>query len=277
MSLHGTLSMAILSGKGGVGKSNVALNLAHALNRRNNGRVLLMDCDLGLASLDVLMGVRTDNTLEDLLHSERPANDIAIPLRRSDGAEGPFFIPAASGDYTLGTSSGALHSLFIEKLGPFASGFDYLIMDVGAGISPPVQSFASMAALRIVVVTPEPTSLTDAYALMKIMSASHGIRDFFVLVNQAGSMEEENLAFSRIMAACDRFLGFRPLRLGAIRLDNAMPQAVLHQTPLLDHAPHSGAAEDFRVLAARLDTLRATIGARLTPGEPFRPPVSISL
>ncbi|MDL2272138.1 P-loop NTPase [Desulfovibrio sp. OttesenSCG-928-I05] len=276
MTVANTLSMAILSGKGGVGKSNVALNLAHALNR-HDGRVLLVDCDLGLASLDVLMGVQTGDTLEQLLHSEREAADIAIPLQREDGGEGPFFIPAASGDYNLGRSAAALSSLFLEKLSPFATDFDYLIMDVGAGISAPVQIFASMAVLRVVVVTPEPTSLTDAYALMKVLSSAHGIRDFFILVNQADSKQEEELAFSRISSACDRFLGFKPLMLGAITLDKALPEAVIRQKALLDYAPASRAAEDFRTMATRLARLRATMQPRLVPGEPLRPPVSISL
>ena len=277
MSERATLSIAILSGKGGVGKSNVALNLTHALNR-HDGHVLLVDCDLGLASLDVLMGVHTTETLENLLRSDREAKEIAIQLQRDDSsADGPFFIPAASGDYNLGQSANALNSLFLEKLGPYASSFDYLIMDVGAGISPPVQIFASMATLRVVVVTPEPTSLTDAYALMKVMSSTHGIKDFFILVNQAESKQEENLAFSRITSACERFLGFKPLQLGAIVFDSALPQAVLRQKALLDYAPQSKAADDFRLLATRLAKLRETMSPRLTPGKPLHSPVSVSL
>ena len=164
--MNSTLSVAVISGKGGVGKSNIALNLAYALNTMQH-KVLLLDCDLGLASLDVLLGISTEETVENLLEGDVPASRVALQIDTHLS-----LIPAASGSYSLGDSEPALQSLFLERLNPFAAEFKYLFMDAGAGIGGSVQLFSAMAALRVVVVTPEPTSLTDGYAVMKVLASS---------------------------------------------------------------------------------------------------------
>jgi flagellar biosynthesis protein FlhG len=260
-----TLSIAILSGKGGVGKTSIALNLAYALYRAGQ-RVLLMDCDLGLANLDVLLGVTPALGVEQMLLADANARDICLDIE----PDGFSFIPAASGISGLGDHDAAIRSLFVEKLNPFAKEYGYLILDVGAGINTAVQNFAILAAMRVVVVTPEPTSLTDSYALMKVLAAKHGMRDFHVLVNQAESPEEEKAAYTRLAAACKRFLGFTPQRLGAIRHDPAVPDAVRRQKPLLLLKPGAKAAKDVIATAARLHRLRLDMEPALTAGSPLR-------
>ncbi len=260
-----TLSIAILSGKGGVGKTNIALNLSYALYRAKQ-RVLLMDCDLGLANLDVLLGVTPTVGVEQMLLADANVRDICLDIE----PDGFSFIPAASGTSGLGDYDSALRSLFVEKLNPFAKEYDYLILDVGAGINHAVQSFAVLAAVRVVVVTPEPTSLTDSYALMKVLSTKHGVRDFYVLVNQAESPEEDKAAYGRLAAACEKFLGFTPKRLGAIRYDPAVTDAVRRQKPLLQVSPGAKAAKDVIAAAVRLHRLRLDMESALTAGSPLR-------
>ncbi len=260
-----TLSIAICSGKGGVGKTNIALNLAYALYRAKQ-KVLLMDCDLGLANLDVLLGVAPRLGVEEMLRSEASARDICLDIE----PDGFSFIPAASGVSDLGDHGAAMRALFVEKLNPFAKEYDYLILDAGAGINDSVQSFAVLSALRVVVVTPEPTSLTDSYALMKILSSRHGVRNFHILVNQAESPQEDKAAYEKLAAACDKFLGFVPQKLGGIRSDPAVTAAVIRQEPLLRLSPGSNAAKDVIAVAVRLHRLRQSMEADLEGGQPLR-------
>ncbi len=260
-----TLSIAICSGKGGVGKTNIALNLSYALYKAKQ-KVLLMDCDLGLANLDVLLGVTPRLGVEEMLQSEAQVRDICLDIE----PDGFSFIPAASGVSGLGDHGSAMRALFVEKLNPFAKDYDYLILDIGAGINDSVQSFAVLSTMRVVIVTPEPTSLTDSYALMKILSSRHGVRDFYILVNQAETPQEDKAAYERLASACDKFLGFVPQKLGGIRADPAVTAAVIRQKPLLQLSPHTNAAKDIIAAAVRLHRLRQEMDADLVEGQALR-------
>ena len=157
-----TLSLAIMSGKGGVGKTNLSLNLSYALNAGGNS-LLLMDCDLGLANLDVLLGISPETNMQDLLTSGAKPSDIVIPIEKGKKFD---ILPAASGVPELVEMDDDMQELLFSKITKLVGGYQYLVLDLGAGINGTVMSFASMTQMRIVVITPEPTSLTDSYALI---------------------------------------------------------------------------------------------------------------
>lgn len=244
-----TVSLCIMSGKGGVGKTNLALNLSLTL-RDMGQRLLLMDCDLGLGNLDVLLGLTPEKNLQDILGGEIKPEDVVLPVE--DGLD---ILPAASGVPELVEMDQNQRDSLFEQLAGLVAGYDFLLMDLGAGISSTVLALARMAQMRIVLVTPEPTSLTDGYAIIKVLNAKFGVRDFCVVVNQA-TAEESRDTFQRLNMACKNFLGFELLHLGHVRLDRTLTQAVIHQTPLARFAPECPASVDIRVLAERIARYR---------------------
>lgn len=254
--LNHTLSLAIMSGKGGVGKTNIALNLGYALHRAG-GSVVMMDCDLGLANLDVLLGLSPEKTMQDLLLPDLLARDIVIGLE----SPGLDFLPAASGVPELVSMDEDMQAILYEKLNALFGAYQYLVLDLGAGISQTVLSFAAMAHLRVAVITPEPTSLTDCYALIKVLVTQYGVRDFHILVNMVGSGDEALQTFERLRSACQKFLEIDPAYLGHVRQDPAVPEAVRRQAPLFKLSPESPACRDLQAVAARLQHLRLERGA----------------
>lgn len=251
MSTNKTLSVCVMSGKGGVGKTNVALNLSYCLYKGNHS-LLLMDCDLGLANLDVLLGIAPEYNLQDILDETVDPTNVALPL-----AENGFdFLPAASGVPELIDMDEELRNSLFKKLTPLFTDYDYLFLDLGAGINPTVLSFAMMSHLRIVVVTPEPTSLTDSYALMKVLSTQHNVKDFHIVVNMAEDRREEKITFERLAAACHKFLNLDLKFLGGILYDKTIVEAVRKQKPLMQLAPKSKAGQDIFNIALKLQRMR---------------------
>ena len=251
-----TLSVAVMSGKGGVGKSNLALNLGYALSR-GGFPLLLMDCDLGLANLDVLLGITPEGNLQDLILRDTAAADILHPL--DEKGRGVFdILPAASGVPELAEMNTDMRDLLLRRLEPVLEQYSMVLLDLGAGIHSTVQTFASMAAVRLIVMTPEPTSLTDSYALMKVLNNRLGIKDFLVIVNEVENNRDED-CFQRLSAACERFLGFRPVLLGSVHSDPNMQEAVRRQTPLLQLFPGSPASRDILGLAQALLRIRTSM------------------
>lgn len=263
MTKNATLSIAIVSGKGGVGKTNIALNLSYALHRAKQ-RVLLMDCDLGLANIDVLLGIAPKISIEQVMLGEATLAEALVGVE----PEGFSLLPATSGVDVLGSTQSPERAAFIDRVNHLAKDFDYMILDLGAGITDAVQNFAVKTAVRLVVITPEPTSLTDAYALIKVMTTQHGVSDFHVLVNQAESAKEEKAAFSRLAAACEKFLGITLNSLGGVSYDPKMTEAVRRQQPLLKFSSSSPAGKDLVAVAARLHNLKENLD--LDPESPLR-------
>src|SRR3972149_3890999 len=180
----GTRVIAVSSGKGGVGKTNSVVNLAIAFSRLGK-KVLLLDADLGLGNLDVLLGLAPRYNISHLLSGEKTIGEVLV-----EGPEGIMILPASSGVHEL-TNLGAEERIALAShLESLGEGFDILIIDTGAGISNNVLFFNSSAQEIVVVVTPEPTSITDAYALMKVMFQRHGERRFKLLVNTVKSTRE---------------------------------------------------------------------------------------
>lgn len=252
-----TLSVAILSGKGGVGKTNIALNLACALHQ-SSFRCLLMDCDMGLANLDVLLGITPEYSLQDNLMGTASPSDVLYSIAPK-GQSGLDILPASSGVPELVDLAPQTRDVLLDNFAPLLGAYDFVLMDMGAGINETVQSFAAMAAARLIVVTPEPTSLTDSYALIKVLSQRYGIRDFLVIVNQIENKKEESQTFKRLHAACKRFLGLEPVLLGAVRTDPKLQEAVLRQEPLMRWAMGSPAGVDIQALATKLQQIRLSM------------------
>ncbi len=246
-----TMSIAVMSGKGGVGKTNLALNLGYSLFRGGHP-LLLMDCDLGLANLDVLLGVTPEKTLQDLLDDEAETEEVTVAIDPG----GFDFLPAASGVPELVEMDDEMRAQLFAKLSPIFSQYDFLFLDLGAGITQTVLSFGYMAAMRLIIVTPEPTSLTDSYALIKVLSSQFGVTDFHVLVNMAESQAEQKQTFGRLAAACDKFLGIELHYLGGVQHDKAVVESVRRQTPLMRLAPNSKAGKDIFNVALKLKKMR---------------------
>ena len=245
------LSLAVLSGKGGVGKTSLTLNLALALEEAG-AKTLVVDGDLGLANIDVLLGIAPDGSLQDFLLGRARLEDLVV--RVSPGLD---VLPAASGAEDLVTVTQASRGLLADSLAPHLAGYGFVFLDLGAGIAANVRELSALARMKLVVTTPEPTALTDCYALMKVLNASQGTTDFACIVNSVQEEGEEAFTVQRLGGACSRFLGFEPRFLGAVRQDPAVAKAVCLREPLLRSFPESGATKDIRAIARRLLAERA--------------------
>ncbi len=241
-----TQVVAVSSGKGGVGKTNVVANLAVALARAGK-RVLVLDADLGLGNLDVLLGLVPQYTIEHVLSGTHNLEDILL-----EGPSGIQVLPASSGVPHLTTLTESQQLLIQEQLEQISAHVDILLIDTGAGISPTVTFFASSAHDTIVVVSPEPTSLTDAYALIKVLTRQYREHRFKVLVNQAKTPREAAEVFRKLDLAADRFLHVAIDYVGYIPDDDYVPLAVMQQKAVADLFPDAPAALAFTRLARQV-------------------------
>ena len=269
MSDNTTISISVLSGKGGVGKSNLALNLCYGLHQIGHS-VLLMDCDMGLANMDVLLGIAPQKHVQDILIKNQAPSSVLVPIG-PPGSSGLDLLPANSGMAEFVDLDVGARTILRDRINPLAARYDFLCLDIGAGISSTALGFGAMTSLRLVVVTPEPTSLTDSYAMIKVMMARYNVHDFFVLVNQVESEAEARQTYNRLAAVCQRFLGFAPAYLGEVRLDRTLVEAVRKQTPLLQLAPRSPAAVDCMNLASILHRQRESMLRQGYKSPPLTP------
>ena len=239
--------IAIASGKGGVGKTWFAITLAHALARLDQ-RVLLVDGDLGLANVDVQLGLM-------------PARDLGTVMTGQCGlADATERYTPGGFDVLAGRSgSGALSGLVpdlidrtMAELRRKAAGYDLLLLDLGAGIEPGVRRMAACAETLVVLATDEPTSLTDAYAVLKLHRADRPGGDARVVVNQAATPLAGQRTYTALARACGTFLGFEPRLLGTIRRDDRVRDAIRRQMLLLARHPASVAGADVEAVARAL-------------------------
>jgi flagellar biosynthesis protein FlhG len=262
---RGTI-LAVTSGKGGVGKTNVVINLAVSLARLGH-RVGIIDADFGLGNIDVMLGLTPSLHLGHVLSGERPLEDIII-----EGPLGVQIIPAGTGIRALTALTSSQWVRLAAVIKRVALGLDFLLLDTAAGISDNVVELLMLAERVLVVTSFEPTAVVDAYAMVKILTAAAPAKDVGVVVNAARDADESGLVFRQLDIASSRFLN-RGLRYyGFVVQDPAIREAVLVQRPIVDHLPQSPASRCFRILASRIAGLApAGPGLRLAhsndPGD----------
>jgi flagellar biosynthesis protein FlhG len=239
--------IAVTGGKGGVGKTNVSANLAVAL-AADGKAVLLLDADLGLANVDVLLGLQPLYNLSHVLAGERTLEEILV-----DGPRGLKIVPASSGIQRMTGLSAAEHAGLIRAFSELTSRIDVLLIDTAAGISDSVMHFTRAAQEVIVVVCDEPAAITDAYALIKVLSREHGQRRFRVLANMAHSLREGHELFLKMLRVCDRFLDVSLDFMGVVPQDEQLRAAVQRQRAVVDAFPSSRSSLAFRKLAQKMD------------------------
>ncbi|MDP3502968.1 MAG: MinD/ParA family protein [Myxococcales bacterium] len=238
--------IGVTSGKGGVGKSNVAANLA-VLAARGGRRVLVLDADLGLANVEILYGLKPRYHLGHLLDGDVPVRDIVV-----EGPEGVKVLPAGHGLQALTRLDEAQRMRLVAAVDQLEEDFDIIFVDCGAGIGDNVLFFIGAAQEALLVVSPEPTSLTDAYATLKVLCQEGGARFFNVVVNQAPNEAVAKDIFDKLSSVVSRFLGAKMRWLGWVPRDENVHRAVMSQKPLVGLFPSSPAT---RALNSVADTL----------------------
>jgi flagellar biosynthesis protein FlhG len=242
-----TNMIAVASGKGGVGKTWFSITLAHALALAGK-RPLLFDGDLGLANVDVQLGTTPARDLGSFLAGQSALADTAVHY-----APGQFDIIAGrSGSGSLAQIAPSRLAALRSDLQIFGTQYDYVIMDMGAGIERTVRSFTQCARTCIVVTTDEPTALTDAYAFIKVTTQEHRDLDLRIVVNLANSLRDGQQTYSVLLKACREFLKLEPSLGGVVRRDSHVRESIRKQTSLLTRFPNCEAAEDVRAVAERL-------------------------
>jgi flagellar biosynthesis protein FlhG len=245
---------AITSGKGGVGKTNVVANLAAALAFKRK-RVLAIDADVGLANLDLLFGVKPAYTLADFFSGAAALDEIITTT-----AQGVLLLPGASGVQTMTALSGAQKLTLASGLESVAQHVELVLVDTCSGISDVATYFAAAAQEIVVVVTPEPASLTDAYALMKLLASAYGEKRFQILANNVGDEDQARRLFDNLSRAAVRFLNVSLDYLGWIPRDPRLLAAVARSRLVVEEAKDSPSARSFGTLAGRLIELAAAGG-----------------
>lgn len=240
--------IAVTGGKGGVGKTNVSVNLSIALAEMQR-RVLLMDADLGLANVDVLLGLSAKKNMADVLAGECDLQDVILR-----GPSGIGIVPASSGVQQMAELSTQEHAGLVHAFSELGDQTDVLVIDTAAGISDSVISFTRAAQELLVVVCDEPSSITDAYALIKLLNTQYGVQRFRVLANMTRTVQEGRNLYAKLSMVCDRFLDVTLDYVGHIPFDENVRKAVQRQKPLLEYAPRCKAALAIKNIAQKVDS-----------------------
>jgi flagellar biosynthesis protein FlhG len=239
--------ITISSGKGGVGKTNVTVNLAIACQRKGR-KVLIFDADLGLANIDIIFGLNPTSNIEEIIQGGQDLSRIIVK-----GPEGVSIIPASSGVQELTHLTEGQKINLLNEFDNLNSRFDILLIDTSAGISSNVIYFNLAAEERIVVVTPEPTSVTDAYALIKIMFQKHGVNHFYLLMNMVKDEKEAKSVYQNLSQVVARFMGGISIDYaGFIPRDSRLQEAVNRRTPVISSYPDAASSRHFGELATYL-------------------------
>ncbi|AWB44313.1 cobyrinic acid a,c-diamide synthase [Paenibacillus sp. CAA11] len=235
--------ITVTSGKGGVGKSNFTLNFALALQSLGK-KVLVFDADIGMGNIDVLMGARPKYSLYHLLKGEKKLTEIV-----EYGADNLPFIAGGSGMADLFSLSESDLTYFTEQIEQISNEMDYILFDTGAGLSKETMKFIAAADECLVVTTPEPTSITDAYALIKVVLGVEPQSNFRLIVNRVSNAKEARQVHDKITLVAKKFLNIELPLLGSISDDPYVMQAVKRQVPFSTAYPHSSASRDIKLIA----------------------------
>ncbi|MCK4864279.1 MAG: MinD/ParA family protein [Gammaproteobacteria bacterium] len=239
--------ITIASGKGGVGKTNVSVNLALALAATGKD-VTILDADLGLANIDIMLGLHSTQNLSNVMNGECELEEILL-----EGPNGIKIIPASSGVKDMAEMSSAQHAGLVNAFSELTHNIDILLVDTAAGISDSVVSFSRAAQEVIVVVCDEPASITDAYALIKLLNKEQGIFKFHILANMVSGPQQGREVYDKLSKVSDRFLDVALDYLGHVPYDEHLQKAVKRQKAVVEAFPRSRAAQAFQTLSKKVN------------------------
>lgn len=249
MSFHPVQVIAVTGGKGGVGKTSTSVNLAISLAKKGR-RVLLLDADLGLANVDIMLGIKAKRNIADVLNGQCDLRDVLV-----EGPAGIKIVPASSGVREMTMLGARQHGGLIHAFSQFSDQIDVLLIDTAAGISDTVVSFVQASQEVLVVVCDEPASITDAYALIKLLASEYGIHRYHILANQVKTAVEGKQLFAKLDGVTDRFLDVTLNYLGAVPYDDHVKKAVKRQKAVTDAYPRCLASVAYKQLADKVDEL----------------------
>ncbi len=239
--------IAVTSGKGGVGKTNVSVNMAVSM-AQDGKKVMIMDADLGLANIDIMLGLHPKYNLSHVISGERTLEEVII-----EGPAGVKIIPASSGTQSMVELTPMQHAGVVQAFSELSYDVDVLIVDTAAGITDSVISFTRAAQEVIVVVCDEPTSITDAYAIIKLLNRDCGIQRLRVLCNKVHSMQEGRELFLKMVRVADKFLDVTLDFMGSVPYDEYVRKAMQKQKAVVDVFPRSKSAMAFKNMAKKTD------------------------
>ncbi len=241
--------IGVASGKGGAGKTTVSINLAVALASRGH-KVMLLDADLGMANAQIALGAYAPFNISHVLNGEKTLDEVLVTTK-----QGIRLVPGASGLRDIAALDTQQIASMIRAFDALKEPVDYLVVDVAAGIAPAVLDFMAACQRRFVVVCDQPSSIADAYGLIKVMATEQSLDEIYLIPNMVGNAHEGRQLHRRLNDVCNRFLGVSLRFLQSIEADELVLQSLRKYQSVLEFAPGSAAARDFRALADAIDHL----------------------